>query len=406
MKDDEYFAHDPAGEAGTGQPAPAAPVDAGAAEQAASPASATSEEGEGAEPESERTAELPDADGGEPAASDTPGHTEGEAGSEPAASEGDAGNPAWLRNPWVWVGVLALVLALVVGAVTWSRSNASDAQKDAVTRVVTGYYDALASGKAQAALDFGANPPAQGGLLSDAALQASQKAAPLTDVRVGDIELNAAGDQAVAQVSYKLGDRPVDTRLGLSTTGGTWELADVTGELAVSPTSVLVNGQAVTQTLNQVFPGTYAATAANDKVTVTGDPVVVTDPGAATARLSPTLALSQRGTDAAKAAGQAALKACFDTHQSAPQGCPWRISGTVTPGSVQYTLTNDPWAGFKPELDADRLTASGPVRLDVSVAAKTTVNGQPADTTTKFSTTTPLTVDLKPANPAARWGNS
>lgn len=393
MKDDEYFAQEPPGGRPHAGEATDGAEDAVPADASRRPAAEPLDE-PSAEPWTEPTAVLPAGD-------DRAGGAD--AGATPAARPGRR----WQRNPWVWVALLALLLALVVGSVQWSRANAAQARRDAVTATVTGYYGALTSGDAARALEYGSDGARPGGLLTDAVLDASQQAAPIADVRVTDVQLNAAGDQAVASTNYRIGAKPVSTQLGLRADGsGAWKLLDTTGELAATPASTVVNGQAVSRQVNPAFPGTYSASAPNDRITVSDAQATVTDPGAATARLAPAVTLSDRGRQAVRTAGQAALKACFDTRSSSPKGCPWTIQGRVQEGTVQYRVTKDPWAAYQPRLDGEALTASGPVKLDLAVSAKMTVDGRPAVASQTLSFSAPLTVDLKPATPTARWANS
>ena len=309
-------------------------------------------------------------------------------------------------RPLVLIGSGLLVLALIAGiawfAVTTSRAN----REAAIREAATGYLTAVAEGDSATALSLLAEQPTNTALLTDEVLAASREAAALTEVQAGAI--GGAEDQPTVDVTYKLGDLPVETTLQLASEGREWRIADGTGEVVVPQRDALtVNGVELTEETNPVFPGTYTATAASDLVQLAGEPAAtVSTPAQDPARIEVTPGLSQLGHDTVLNTVKTRYDECIAATESRPANCPFGVSTDgveVAEGSVRFAAANDPWAGFAPTLDPAAMTAGGTIPFIVNATATVSRDGLTTDATTVLQGDRGYNVDLTQDPAVVTW---
>lgn len=162
---------------------------------------------------------------------------------------------------------LALVVALAVavtGGVLAVRGYA--AGRSDPESVVRAYFAALERGDAAAALGYGDLPDGPRSLLTDRALQAQQRVAPIRDLTV--VSTRRVGDTATVAVGYTLGfdDGPVTVAadVGVRRVEGVWGL-DATAvatrfDFDVAAQRAAISGVQVPAGRTLVFPGAIALT--------------------------------------------------------------------------------------------------------------------------------------------------
>ena len=340
------------------------------------------------------------------AAGDTPELDTTVEGGSTVGPDGPDAKPSGPR-PLVWLLSALLVVALIAGVV-WFAVSTSRANREAAIRdTATSYLTSVADGDAALALEHLAEQPANTALLTDAVLAASKEAAPLTDVQVGAIggEENAP----TVDVSYRLGDQPVETRLQLTGDGrSSWKLVDGLGELTLANLDALtVNGAELTEATNPVFPGTYTAAPVNDKVQLHGEPTAtIASPTQDPFRMDVVPGLSELGHQTVLNAVRTRYDECLAATESRPANCPFGVSTDgveVAEGSVRFAGANDPWAAFAPVLDPAAMTAGGKIPFTVNATATVTRDGLTTEATTVLNGERGYTVDLTQDPAVVTW---
>lgn len=309
-------------------------------------------------------------------------------------------------SPLVWLVAGVLVLALIGGIVWFTVTTTRQNREAAMRDTALAYYNSVAGGMAAEALELLAVPPANTALLTDAVLAASNEAAPLTDIRVG--ALGGTDDAPTVEVTYQLGDSPVTTWVPLVAEGSNWRITDGTVDLTVPERRALtVNGVELTEEVNPVFPGSYLASPVSDKVALAGEPTaLVTDASQEGARIEVTVGLSELGTQTVLNTVKGRFDECLASTESRPANCPFGVSTDgveVTPGSVRFTLVNDPWAGFAPTLDPATLVASGTFNQQLTATATVSRDGLTTDATTALNNDRGYAVDLTKDPATVSW---
>ena len=223
---------------------------------------------------------------------------------------------------------------------------------------VNAYLEALAAGKADAALALGEETPADKTFLSDPVLADSNARAPITDINVPEVS-----DESSYKVdaSYKIGEEAVNESFYVSKSGSGWKVKDTFAELNLGYSRsktlpMVMNGVPVKTDKIRIFPGSYEFTSGSKFVDYGAENVLVLKspseyPSATDIR--PTL--SEAGSEAFIKSAKDQIAACVKKHELAPAGCPFGLTKTanqkVNEESVRWTLEGDPFGNLKPRLD-------------------------------------------------------
>ena len=104
-----------------------------------------------------------------------------------------------------------------------------------------------------------------------------------------------------------------------------------------------------------------------------------------------------RDREAVVGAVRGAFDECLASDESRPAGCPFGVLAEgveVTPGSVEFTLENDPWSDLNPAYDPATMTAGGTFSFEVVANAEVTLNGLTTQATTPLKAERGYNVDL------------
>ena len=296
----------------------------------------------------------------------------------------------------VGAGVLALIL-VVVGLVALLGRNSTPSaggggggstgpvQSTAkASDAVHGYLQALAAGKAEDALGYGKDQPADKTFLTDAVLAESIKRAPITDINVPEVN-----DENAYQVSatYKIGGQPVSENFLVSKEGSDFRLTETTQDLSLgsvrSKTVPLIINKALVSTDKiTVLPGSYSATTGIATIDYgSKNTFLIKSPvDLAPIQLTPTL--TKTGSSAFVHAAKSAMSSCLKQHSLAPKGCPFAIhtqSGQkVYNNTIRWRLKGDPWSNLKPRLDYENpAEATASTSMQFTFSARGTQDGRP-----------------------------
>lgn len=201
---------------------------------------------------------------------------------------------------WVWAvaGILALVLvvgvmfAIVRGGKDESTSTAGSGAAaqggpefehtaQGSRQLVEAYFAAISQGRAEDAKAMLYSPGGNQELLTQAVLADPLKRAPITDVAVSD---GTPGDHDAfsVPVSYKMGGKPVSTRLEVWKVQQGARIYEGTKTLSLSPFKgfdMTVNGMKVDGDSVMVFPGSYKIATATKYYEVDGaDALLIKSP--------------------------------------------------------------------------------------------------------------------------------
>ena len=307
------------------------------------------------------------------------------------------------------IAVLLLILASVLTANAVQNHRAEQEREQTLAEATEGaqqavqtYLQALADADAESALAQAHEPP-EGPLLTDEVLSESNESGGVSSPEVTSASMNQHEDGSVPNgtvtASYTVGGEDVTADFAVTHTPQGWKLDDVTGEGDVGPGTVLVNGVEASGSV-EMFPGTYALEAANDRVELDATEENVTDPAEAepvTWSVSPSL--SDKGKKDIVAAGRKALDRCLAKKELAPSGCPmiaWKVDPNVKvdAATIKHTLTNDPWAGFDPGLDPSGTQVQGTLTIGVHTKGDAIIDGAPGYVDDKQDKTVRYTADI------------
>ncbi|SDS41940.1 hypothetical protein [Microlunatus soli] len=261
----------------------------------------------------------------------------------PAGGQAVAADPTRRRRNLIIAAVaVLLVIALVLTLITVLNQRRSAATDDAVTGAVRGYLSAIADGDSQRALGYLADRPDNTDLLTDQALAASEKIAPITAISVPDIEDGAR----TVQAWYKIGDQRYHQEFTVRPGGDAFLIEDGTAvvDLADLPEGLTyrLNGEPVKSGSAEVFPGSYRITSTSTYLSLGSH---TTFAAAARDRVALTVnpELNDDGTAAVRKALSTAVQDCLAT-TTLKAGCGLTISAagpngsTVKEDSVQRSL--------------------------------------------------------------------
>ena len=301
-----------------------------------------------------------------------------------------------------------LLVAILIGVIVWfAVSTSAVARENAIKGTATAYLTALADADADGALNQLAERPANATLLTRDVLEASQRTTPLTDVEVTAVDQN--DNEATANATYRLGDEQVSTQLRLVGDGRTsWRIAGGTAVLSVPETRGLnVNGAALTEAANPVFPGTYTAAPLSNYLRLDGETTAfIANPAQEGAQIAVTPTLSDAGHDAVLTAVKTRFDECLAATVSRPADCPFGVATDgvdIAPDSVRWTLTNDPWTGFAPTVDPSSLIAGGTFHFELTGTATVTINGLTGEVSQPFAYDRAFEVDLTQSPAVVVW---
>lgn len=306
--------------------------------------------------------------------------------------------PTQQRRPLPWkgaaitLGILALVGTFAGGIyalylrpakvdpatiVQPSASDTAIASFATPQEAVTGYLEALAAGDIATALQFG---PRNGN--GSAALLSTQTYGQLpAEARPSEIDVLTEDPLATeVEVAYLLAGEQVQTKIPVERTDdGSYQLTRTTTSVIfrfsdADDVPLLVGGTEVEHNVRvELAPGSYELTTglpfiefpseADLEITSLASDEPVEVPIAAQ--------LSEEGKTAFRSAATAALQNCLAQPAYAPADCPNQVqpAKSANESSVEWKLSNDPWADFNPSLtSADKSVAAATLPLDLTVS--------------------------------------
>jgi len=207
---------------------------------------------------------------------------------QPSSTAEDV-TPTTKLKDQVWLKVLigVVLVALVAGLAFWlgGRNGGSGQTPGAKTpeEAVLAYLEALAAGKAEAALAYADEPPSNQTFLTDAMLATSLALNPITDITVTADE----ADQNLVLTNYRIGATEVSTTYQTVTHGELVYLAQVTEKnslaaVYLADANMKLNGlslDGLDLAEISLFPGTYQLTLEHSFLTVAPASVIVQSPG-------------------------------------------------------------------------------------------------------------------------------
>ena len=259
------------------------------------------------------------------------------------------------------------------GTSTSPSSSASPAAGVRPSDAVVGYLTALASGNAQQALAYGQSLPTESSVLTDKALSAALKEAPLTAIEVPPVD---GDNEAAVEASYKLGKRSVTETFDVVKQEDAWKLRRVAAEVDLElvrsgGVPLLINGTKVSSDLISLFPGSYEiSTGRKYSDYGTESTILITSPSGFpdTSRLG--VRINAKGKAAAVAAAKKSYTKCLKSDDPAPAKCPntWTDDATKwRKGSVDWKQQgSDPFKKAKVATSGLVAQVRIPLRLEVS----------------------------------------
>lgn len=285
--------------------------------------------------------------------------------------------------------ILTLVMMVlgVLGGVLWVnvlRSNEADgrtivkpsagstAKQYSPQEAVRGYLEALAQGRAEEALSYGAGPDAGESevLLEQSSYDAMPAASRPSDIRI----LTEDPLATEIRVQYRLSGETVSTMMRVirgENDSYALERTTVTISMKVVGSEnlpVQLNGVPIEPQLSlAVFPGTYRPSTGLAMIAFPeAEPITIASLGYSdTVDFPVNPELTPEGAVGFEQAARESLVRCLESEELAPAGCPNEISASrpVVPGSITWELLSEEkvWALFKPSLspvDQTRATAT------------------------------------------------
>lgn len=175
------------------------------------------------------------------------------------------------RRALALVVVVVVVGIVVVGVRAWAdRDTGRPGWARSPESAVRGYLTSVAEGRADDALAYLADPPADRTFLTDQVLAESHKLAPMTGITIGDVR-NRNETPVTVEAGFRLGGDAQTIRLEVSRDGDYWfvhgapselELRSDQGRVSDLGVPLLVNGVPLPPGTSQatLFPGRYRVT--------------------------------------------------------------------------------------------------------------------------------------------------
>ena len=294
------------------------------------------------------------------------------------------------------------------GASTGSTSSASPAG-GGPSDAVLGYLTALSSTDAQKALSYGQSEPTESSMLTDKALSAALKNAPLTAIKVPQVE---GENEATVEASYQLGKRTVTETFAVVKQTDEWKLTRVAADVELGPVRsgsvpLLINGTKVSKDLISLFPGSYTISTGLKYSDYGKDStILVTSPGGFpdTSRLA--VRITAEGKSAAVAAAKKSYTTCLKSDDPAPSKCPNRWTSNSAEwrkGTVNWEQSGgDPFK--KAKVTTSGLFAQVQIPLRVELSGTCTQGGRTGRCVGATITGTSIAVvSLETNEPKVSW---
>lgn len=273
--------------------------------------------------------------------------------------------------------LLAIVLVLVL--LTFLNQRRTAATNDAVTGTVRGYLTAIADGDSQQALGYLAERPANTDLMTDGALAASARIAPLTAISVPDVE----GDAQTVQAWYKIGSQRYQQEFIVRPAGDGFVITDGTAtvDLGGLPGGLgyRLNGVPVKAGTATVFPGGYQLTSTSPYLSL-GDRMTFVATPRDRLTMSADPELNAAGTAAVRKALTSAVDGCLAS-KKVQAGCGLAISADGPDDS----MVKEDSVSRKLTADAEQRLAEIRVFLDPKDRTLVRTEGIPGSVQTKAS---------------------
>ncbi|SKA93906.1 protein of unknown function [Agreia bicolorata] len=359
----------------------------------------------------------------------TPPYASPQYGSQPAGAYTPPTKPKGKLGTGAIIGIVggALVLVIllviavgfgvsrIVGNPGGGGGGAPAAEASSPSDAVKGYLTAIADSDAKTALSYLSSPPSDSTLLTDEALEASNKLGPITKIEVP--KSDGKGGSADVTASYLMNGEPVSTTFSAYVDGGKWKISGGTGSIYTEPFDGLgltINGQAVDTDQVDVFPGTYELATSLKNFTLTGPTTVtVTESysSADTSQIEP--ALTDEALQQFRSLVRAAVEACVASTTLAA-GCGLDLPATISDGTqlTDGTITRTLSADSNATLDSLEATPSydNPTLVEgeyigsPEVSADCTKDGASGRCSIYFAPAlgTP-SVDMASDNPVVKW---
>lgn len=365
--------------------------------------------------------------GAAPYASPQYGSQPGGAYTPPAKPKGKLGTGAIIG---IVGGAIVLVLLLVIGVgfgVSRIAGNSgggggggggeTSSEASSPSDAVEGYLTAISESDAKTALSYLSSPPSDSTLLTDEALEASNKLGPITEIEVPKSD----GDSGSADVtaSYLMNGEPVSTTFTASDydDDGKWEIGGGTGSIytrSFDGLGLTINGVAVDAEQVDVFPGTYELATSLKNFMLTGPTTVtVTESyeSADTSEIKP--ALTDEALQQFRSLVRSAVDACIAS-TTLTAGCGIDIPATISDGTqlADGTITRSLSADANATLDSLKATPSydNPTLVEgeyigsPTVTADCTKDGATGRCSIYFAPALGKpSVDMASDNPVVKW---
>ena len=314
----------------------------------------------------------------------------------------------------------ALGVVVLLGAGGYAADKLIASQVYSPENAAEDYLDAVSKGHAADALARLTDRPSSDPLLSDAALAAQLKAAPLGNVKVEHVD--GGDDDASVSVSYSVGGHKRTADLSMVADDKDkhfglwprWKVSDGLAHIEVTAPSSLpgirVNGKQVAVEAEgttgelAVFPGAVTTGAAADSslLEVGGDTHLTVEPGEdAGASASLTLTLTAAGEDAVRQATRDALTSCLSAATDLePEDCPVYASeylGTVS--DAEWDLGSEPDVSVQVDDETGDVTVEGSFDAKVTYTVTDSIDDSKSDQKQSDSYTFTGSADLSGETP-------